>query len=996
MKKSILLILLSCLLAIGIAAESGDMNNDGKETLLDVISILKQAQAAKPLATADMDGDGTINVQDALFVLRRVLNLPVLPAMTDVSKDMQFMVRNCSWSYNDGVLTLNSVSQGGDGFAMSGIYVPGGTAFAFEATMQVTKGNKCGGLTFGVRAPERPEVMWYCVNVDHTGKRTRLFSVGTGTVGTTSAAPRRALTEEELAMDTYTVRIEVTEGGKISWWMNGEFVASAMEENFAGGYLGFNAFKSCVVFSDISVRIGESALPAAESITAVNGNWNFAGGTLTGTNSSVGDRFAMTDVFVPAGKAFSVETTATLLGGSNTGGIVFGVSNPKSPASAWYCANVSKKSARLFSVKTGSLGTGSGTTVALPAAENYKTDFRLRLTGSADGTIAYYVDDVLAFERQDTTFAGGYIGFNTYKSYVSFKDIVITVDGKVQQLSNALLTASDTQIALQADAAYQSVFVPATANEVTVKLPIPEGYTARVGTELVENGTYTFAPAYGKNKVQIDLRDKYARKTTMVLEVMRDIPADLLYSDTYRPRLHVTPPKNFMNDPNGLHYNASTGEYHAYYQWNPTQMRMGNQVWGHAASKDLLHWTDHGIAIDRPADGDAIFSGCAVIDRDNTSGLFDESVAPDNRVVAIYTITGPFRQELAYSTDGGYTFTKYAGNPVIASSNYFASFRDPKIQWIEEKQLWLLVIAGGPMELYTSPDLIHWTSQGTMKYLNGTTIESECPMLLALPLDGDENNIKYVYVGSGRFYVVGDLVWDGDSVEFVAEQTKTATVFYSSPHYASQNFYNDAYGRTLVMNWMQDLVSGSLLDEKYWNGVQSLPYETTLVTENGRMALHFTPIAELEKAKGDTLCSITDVTLTDNALDTEAVSAVYGILDMKAKLSEGATLTLGLREGEGYQTTFTFAYGTANSVTVTMNTKTSGPIARTTKTATVTTDANGYFSIKTVLDNIALETFTSDGKVFADTIFPPVTADGISLTATGTAHIAEFTVYAIK
>lgn len=993
MKKSILGLLLACLLCFAVSAESGDLNDDGKENLLDVIVVLKQS--VMQTASADIDGDGRTDVVDVLTLLRRFLDAPTPLAMTDVSKDMQFMIRNSAWSYNDGVLTLNSVSQGGDGFAMSSIYVPGGTAFAFEATMQVAEGNKCGGLVFGARAPERPNAMWYCINVDIASKKTRLFSVGTGTFGTASS-PRRVLTEEELAMDTFTVRMEVTEGGKISWWMNGEFVASGTEEGFAGGYLGFNAFKSRVVFSDISVRIGESALPLAESVTAVNGNWNFAGGTLTGTNSSVGDRFAMTDVCVPAGKAFSVEATATLLGGSNTGGIVFGVPNPKNPAAAWYCANVNRTSARLFSVKAGSLGTGSGTTVTLPAAESFKTDYRLRLTGSADGTLSYYIDDVLAFEKQDTTFAGGYIGFNTFKSYVSFKDIVITVDGVVQPLANALLTAADTQIALQSDATYQQVFVPEAVTEVTVKLPIPEGYTARVGTELVEDGTYTFAPAYGKNTVQIDLRDEYARKTTTVLEVRRDIPADLLYKDTYRPLLHVTPPKNFMNDPNGLHYNASTGEYHTYYQWNPTQMRMGNQVWGHAASKDLLHWTDYGIAIDRPVDGDLMFSGCAVVDRDNTSGLFDESVAPENRVVALYTATGPFRQELAYSTDGGYTFTKYAGNPVIASSNYFASFRDPKVQWIEEKQLWLLVIAGGPMELYTSPDLIHWTSQGTMNFLNGDRIESECPMLLALPLDGDENNIKYVYVGSGRFYVVGDLVWDGDNVKFVAEQTKTATVFYADPHYASQNFYNDASGRTLVMNWMRDLVSGALLNEKYWNGVQSLPYETTLVTENGRMVLHFAPIAEIEDAKGDTLCSFADVTLTDGALDTEAISAVYGILDMKAKLSEGATLTLGLREGEGYKTTLTFAYKTANSVTVTIDAKASGPIARTTKTATVTTDADGYFSIKTVLDNVVVETFTSDGKVLSDIIFPPRAADGISLTATGTAHIQEFALYAMQ
>ena len=422
-------------------------------------------------------------------------------------------------------------------------------------------------------------------------------------------------------------------------------------------------------------------------------------------------------------------------------------------------------------------------------------------------------------------------------------------------------------------------------------------------------------------------------------------------------------------------------------------MKIGNQVWGHASSTDLLNWTDYGIAIDRPADGDLMFSGCAVVDKDNTSGLFDDSVAPENRVVALYTATGPFRQELAYSTDGGYTFTKYENNPVIASSAYFDSFRDPKVQWIEEKGLWLMVIAGGPMELYTSHDLINWTSHGTMKYLDGTTIESECPMLLALPLDGDANNIKYVYVGSGRFYVVGDLVWEGDSVKFVAEQTKNSTLFYADAHYATQDFYNDASGRTLVMSWMRDTSSGFILEDKYWHGMQSTPYVTKLVTENGQMVLKFEPIEEIEGIKGDALCSYNDVTLTDNALNLENVNAVYGIFDLKAKLDSGASLTLGMREGEGYATTFTFKYLTDTTVEVTMNTKKSGPIARITKTATVTTDADGCFSLYALLDNTVIEAFTSDGKVFADFIFPPKRVEGVSLTVSGNVSIKSFSVY---
>ena len=995
MKRIIISLILAFVFALGISAESGDFNEDGAENLRDVLSVLKEMSLESPSEYADINGDGAISVGDVLVLLTRIVNSIPESEMVDASNTFTFTATGASWSYNNGELVLNCIT-GSDGFATGNVYVPAGTSFEIEATMQITDGN-CGGITFGVASPISPSSAWYCVNVDRSNKRTRLFSVGAGTVGTASEA-QRPLTDEELAKDTFTIRIEVTERGKISYFVDGGFVASYDEAGFAGGYIGFNSFKSRVIFKNIKIRVGENGFDKNKAFDIVSGNWNYSGGELTATNSARGDSFAMTDIFVPAKTAFNVEAVLKVKGGNNTGGIVFGVADKDDPASGWYCANVAiaSKIARLFSVKTGTFGTGTATNYSLSADKLLQKEFAVCLDVSKDGLVNYYIDGELIFSRSEPDFAGGYIGFNTYKSNAVFSDIVITVDGVKQELGNMSLSYGDKDIYLDASQAYHYVDLGDYNGEVSVKIDLPSGYTARVGNDAFSNGEYTFNPDYGKNTVKIDIRDNYARKSTVTLELWRDIPETLKYSDTYRPKFHVTPPENFMNDPNGLFYNELTGEYHAYYQWNPTEMKIGNQVWGHAVSKDLLNWTDYGIAIDRNDDGDCIYSGCSVVDKDNTSGLFDDSVAPENRIVAIYTVTGPVRQELAYSTDGGYTFTKYENNPVIASSAYFASFRDPKVQWIEEKQLWLMVIAGGPMELYTSPDLINWTSQGTMTYLDGTTIESECPMLLALPLDGDENNIKYVYVGSGRFYVVGDLVWDGDTVKFVAEQKKNSTVFYADAHYATQDFYNDADGRTLVMSWMRDNKSGFLLDDKYWHGMQSMPYVISLVTENGQMVLKFEPIEETEGIKGDVLCSFTDVTLNDSALELENVHAVYGIFDLCAKLEDGASLTLGMREGEGYATTFTFKYLTVDTVEVTMDTRNSGTLSRITKTATVTCDADGYFSLYALLDNSVLEAFTSDGKVFADFIFPPRSADGVSLEAVGNVLVRSFSVYETK
>ncbi len=992
MKKIIALLVFALALTLVASAESGDLNDDGRETLNDVLCVLKEASSEAPSQYADINGDGRVGVYDSLLLIKRILNRPAKIEATDVSDKLSFTAAGASWSYIDGKLVINSTG-GSDGFAISNVYVPSGTAFEAEATMQITDGN-CGGITFGVATPINPSIAWYCVNVDRNAKNTRLFSVGTGTVGTSSAA-RRPLTAEELAKDTFTIRIEVSERGKISYYLDGAFVASYNEPDFAGGFIGFNAFKSRVVFRNIKMRIGENSFNENNVIDVVSGNWSFSGGQLTATNSARSDSFAMTDIYVPAKTAFKIDATLKGTAGNKTGGIVFGVNNRENPASGWYCLNVavSEKRARLFGVNVGAIDS-SFNSFALSAEKLSQGEYDVSVEVSADGTINCYLDGEHIITGTKTDFAGGYIGFNTFRSDAIFSDIAITVDGVKQPLGDMVLLYGEKSISIDVSHPYHKVDIGDYSGKVKVMADLPGGYTASVGTSAFVEGEYSFTPEYGKNIVKIDVRDSFARKSTVTLELWRDIPNEHIYSDTYRPKYHVTPPINYMNDPNGLFYNEITGEYHAYYQWNPTVMKIGNQVWGHAVSKDLLNWTDHGIAIDRPADGDCIYSGCAVVDKDNTSGLFDESVAPENRVVALYTATGPFRQELAYSTDGGYTFTKYENNPVIASSAYFSTFRDPKVQWIEEKGLWLMVIAGGPMELYTSPDLINWTSQGTMKYSDGTTIESECPMLLALPLDGDESNVKYVYVGSGRFYIVGDLVWDGDKVTFVAEQQKNNTLFYSDAHYATQDFYNDAEGRTLIMSWMRDNKSGFILDNKYWHGMQSTPYVTSLVTENGQMVLKLEPIKEIEGIKGEALCDFTDVELVSSSLDLEDVNAVYGIFDLCARLEKGATLTLGMREGDGYATTFTFRYLTPNTVEVTMDTKNSGPIARIAKTATVTCDEYGYFSLYALLDNSVIEAFTSDGKVFADFIFP--TADGVSLTSKGSVLLKTFSVYETK
>ena len=175
--------------------------------------------------------------------------------------------------------------------------------------------------------------------------------------------------------------------------------------------------------------------------------------------------------------------------------------------------------------------------------------------------------------------------------------------------------------------------------------------------------------------------------------------------DIYRPRYHFTPPANFINDPNGLVFYR--GEYHLFYQHNPFGDTWGHMSWGHAVSPDMLRWQHLPVAL-REEDGVMIFSGSAVVDWRNTSGFGDEVNPP---LIAIYTGHSATEQtqHIAYSLDAGRTWTKYAGNPVIAIGS--RNFRDPKVFWHEATGRWIMVTVLADqhrVRFYGSPDLIHW------------------------------------------------------------------------------------------------------------------------------------------------------------------------------------------------------------------------------------------------------------------------------------------------
>ncbi len=281
--------------------------------------------------------------------------------------------------------------------------------------------------------------------------------------------------------------------------------------------------------------------------------------------------------------------------------------------------------------------------------------------------------------------------------------------------------------------------------------------------------------------------------------------------EPYRPAVHFTPEKNWMNDPNGMVFHK--GVYHLFFQHNPSGTSWGNMSWGHATSTDLLTWKEQPVAIEGSAN-EAIFSGSVVVDHGNTTGF---GTVDDPALVAIYTSAyenhptygNRQAQSLAYSTDDGMTWTKYAGNPVLDRGSN--NFRDPKVFWYDggspESSYWVMVAVEAldhKAVLYKSTNLKSWDFLSDFGPANATGGAWECPDLFELPVEGDPGAKKWVLTmnlnpgsvagGSGGQYFVGGF----DGTTFTSESA--AQPSGTPPGEVVEDFERDSYAPWTVVN----------------------------------------------------------------------------------------------------------------------------------------------------------------------------------------------------
>lgn len=359
------------------------------------------------------------------------------------------------------------------------------------------------------------------------------------------------------------------------------------------------------------------------------------------------------------------------------------------------------------------------------------------------------------------------------------------------------------------------------------------------------------------------------------------ISTDVLYDETYRPQFHFTAKKGWLNDPNGLVYYK--GDYHLFFQHNPSGNVWGNMTWGHAISKDLLHWQQVGNAIEPDHLGTA-FSGSAVVDWNNTAGFGKEAI------VCTYTSAGkPFTQSIAYSTDGGKTFAKYDKNPVL--KNISDGNRDPKVFWHEPTKKWIMVLyVDAPNEakkmvqtiqFFSSPNLKDWT------YMSRIDGFFECPDCFELPVDGDASKTKWVAFAADGNYIIGTF----DGQKFAKEAGK-----FQSDHgqnfYAAQT-YSDipkADGRRILVGWMRN----GKYPHMPFNQQMAFPTQLRLVTTPDGIRMLKWPIREISSmVDNEKSLSSTELKPGDNPLAN--VKADLLDIEMIIEPSEATAINLDIR-----------------------------------------------------------------------------------------------------
>ena len=433
-------------------------------------------------------------------------------------------------------------------------------------------------------------------------------------------------------------------------------------------------------------------------------------------------------------------------------------------------------------------------------------------------------------------------------------------------------------------------------DEVQVLLDTGSKDDTWMDVRLAQNGSDYYVPfALGKGKTAT-VKILGLKKDALALNLLKlSDTFDTTNTDYYRPSYHFTPLYGWMNDPNGMVY--KDGEYHLYFQYNPYGSKWGNMHWGHAVSKDLVHWEHLDPAIARDPVGH-IFSGSSVVDKKNTAGFGKDAI------IAIYTNNSVNHDEvqcIAYSNDNGRTFTKYEGNPVLTPFDGLKDFRDPKVFWYEKGKCWYMIVsADKETRFYKSKNLKKWTYVSAFgKGMGQQPCQYECPDFFQLPVNGDKKKMKWVmtmninpgcwFGGSATEYFVGDF----DGKKFTCpDANEVKWLDWGKDHYATVTFSNTG-DRVLGITWMSNWQYANLTPFKQNRGANGLPRELKLYEKNGKYYISEDVAPEVYALRKDTK-NVVDASVAGEKMLAGVAANMEGAFEIEADVTPDANGIAGI------------------------------------------------------------------------------------------------------
>jgi len=430
------------------------------------------------------------------------------------------------------------------------------------------------------------------------------------------------------------------------------------------------------------------------------------------------------------------------------------------------------------------------------------------------------------------------------------------------------------------------------------------------------------------------------------------------YDETLRPQLHFSSKRGWLNDPNGLLFYK--GQYHLFYQHNPYGWGWGNMHWGHAVSKDLIHWRELPAALYPDALG-TMFSGSGLVDRHNSTGFGSTTAAGGSSAMSAGK---PSSQCLAFSTDNGLTWAKYSANPVIPSM--VDGNRDPKVIWHEPSKHWIvaLYLSNDNFALFRSTDLKSWEKTCDVKIPG----DGECPNFFEIPVDGQPSRTKWVMFGAQGKYVIGEF----DGIKFTPEGDPVP-LNHGDGYYAAQVFTDLPKGRRVLISWARQDLPGMPFNQKL-----GIPVDLSLRQTPDGLRLFANPVGEID------------------SLVKKKAEGPLGVCTPGHPLastghSELIDTRLSIQVGEAKQLRITFRgiqiqFDSATELLTCGNSSTRVPLK------------NGILEIRAIVDRTSVDLFANGGQIYMPVNAIPTPADGqLALSVEGgTAKVISWDIKELK